>query len=117
MTSNDCIFCKIIRKEVPAEFVYEDDTFAVFKDANPSAPVHLLIVPKEHLEIGGGDLEKRSDALGKIFALSRRLAEEAGVRDGYKLVTNAGPGAGQTVDHLHVHLIGGWKSPTEVRHV
>ena len=118
MTSDpNCIFCKIINKEVPAEFVYEDNDFAVFKDANPSAPVHLLIVPKEHLEIEGGDLEKRSDVLGKVFALSRRVAEKAGVLDGYKLVTNAGPGAGQTVDHLHVHLIGGWKSPTEVRHV
>jgi len=106
----DCIFCKIVRKEIPAEFVYEDDIFAVFKDIHPSAPVHLLIVPKEHFEIQGGDL-------GRVFALSHRLAEEAGVLDGYKLVTNAGPGAGQTVDHLHIHLIGGWKSPTEVRHV
>ena len=113
----DCIFCKIVRKEVPAEFVYEDEVFAVFKDIHPSAPVHLLIVPKEHLEIQGGDLERRADVLGRVFALSHRLAEEAGVLDGYKLVTNAGPGAGQTVDHLHIHLIGGWKSPTEVRHV
>jgi histidine triad (HIT) family protein len=113
----DCIFCKIVRKEVPAEFVYEDDVFAVFKDIQPSAPVHFLIVPKEHLEIEGGDLERRADVLGRVFALSRQLAEKAGVLDGYKLVTNAGPGAGQTVDHLHVHLIGGWKSPTEVRHV
>lgn len=114
---SDCIFCKIVRKEVSAEFVYEDDTFAVFKDIRPSAPVHLLIVPKEHLEIAGGDLDRRSDVLGRVFPLSRRLAEEAGVLDGYKLVTNAGPGAGQTVDHLHLHLIGGWGSPTEVRHV
>lgn len=113
----NCIFCKIVQKEVPAEFVYEDDDFAVFKDANPSAPVHLLMVPKEHLEIQGGDLEKRAAALGRVFALSREIAEKVGVLDGYKLVTNAGPGAGQTVDHLHVHLIGGWKSPTEVRHV
>jgi len=113
----DCIFCKIVRKEIPAEFVHEDEVFAVFKDIHPSAPVHLLIVPKEHLEIQGGDLERRADVLGRVFALSHRLAEEAGVLEGYKLVTNAGPGAGQTVDHLHIHLIGGWKSPTEVRHV
>ncbi len=113
----DCIFCRIIRREVPAEFVYEDDFFAVFKDIKPSAPVHLLIVPKEHLEIQGGDLERRAEVLGRVFALSRKLAEEAKILDGYKLVTNAGPGAGQTVDHLHVHLIGGWKSPTDVRHV
>lgn len=113
----DCIFCRIIRKEVPAEFVYEDEHFAVFKDIRPSAPVHLLIVPKEHLEISGGDLERRSDILGKVFVIARKLAEDAGVSEGYKLVMNAGPGAGQTVSHLHVHLIGGWRSPTEVRHV
>ena len=114
----DCIFCKIIRKEIPKEFVYEDDDFAVFKDVHPSAPVHLLMVPKEHLEIQGGDLEKRAAALGRVFALSREIADKSGVLEsGYKLVTNAGPGAGQTVDHLHVHLIGGWKSPTEVQHV
>jgi len=116
--NTDCIFCKIIRKEVPAEFVYEDADFAVFKDIRPSAPVHLLLVPREHLEIQGGDLEKRAAALGRVFALSREVAEKAGVlNSGYKLVTNAGHGAGQTIDHLHVHLIGGWKSPTEVRHV
>ena len=67
----DNIFLKIIRKEIPKEFVYEDDTFAVFKDANPSAPVHLLIVPKEHLEIGGGDLEKRSDSQRKEKQLKK----------------------------------------------
>src|SRR3972149_2658568 len=88
----DCIFCKIVRKEIPAEFVYEDDIFAVFKDIHPSAPVHLLIVPKEHLEIRGGDLERRADVLGRVFALSHRLAKEAGVLGGYKLVANAGPG-------------------------
>uniref|UniRef100_A0A831Z2L6 HIT domain-containing protein n=1 Tax=candidate division WWE3 bacterium TaxID=2053526 RepID=A0A831Z2L6_UNCKA len=116
--NTDCIFCKIIRKEVPAEFVYEDADFAVFKDIRPSAPVHLLLVPREHLEIQVGDLEKRAAALGRVFALSREVAEKAGVlNSGYKLVTNAGHGAGQTIDHLHVHLIGGWKSPTEVRHV
>ncbi|GMR19045.1 MAG: histidine triad nucleotide-binding protein [Patescibacteria group bacterium] len=114
----DCIFCKIIRKEIGAEIVYEDDKFSVFKDANPSAPTHLLIVPKEHLELVGGDLEKRADVLGRIFALSRKVAADAGVlKSGYKLVTNAGRGAGQTVDHLHIHLIGGWESPDEVRHV
>src|SRR3989338_3118325 len=113
----DCIFCKIVRKEIGAEFVQEDEVFAVFKDIHPSAPVHLLIVPKEHFEIQGGDLERRADVLGRGVAPSPRMAEEAGVLDGYKLVTNAGPGAGQTVDHLHIHLIGGWKSPTEVRHV
>src|SRR3972149_11296134 len=91
----DCIFCKIVRKEIPAEFVHEDEVFAVFKDIHPSAPVHLLIVPKEHLEIQGGDLERRADVLGRGFALSHRLAEEAGGLEGYKLVPHAGPRAGR----------------------
>src|SRR3990172_12824249 len=88
----DCIFCKIVRKEIPAEFVYEDEIFAVFKDIHPSAPVHLLIVPKEHLEIQGGDLERRADVLGGGVALPPKVAGGGGVLGGEKVVTNAGPG-------------------------
>lgn len=113
-----CIFCDIANKKKAAKIVHEDDKFVVFHDAKPSAPVHLLIVPKEHLELTGGDLDKRAAILGKVFALSRKVAKDAGILEsGYKLVMNAGYGAGQTIDHLHIHLIGGWKSPIEVRHV
>lgn len=112
-----CIFCEIANKKKKEEIVFEDAEFIAFKDTNPSAPVHLLIIPKKHVGIGSCDMEGKSDVCGKIFPLAREIAQEMGVADSYKLVMNAGYSASETPDHLHVHLIGGWKSPTEVRHV
>ncbi len=103
----DCIFCKIIGKELPAEIVFENDELMAFKDINPKAPVHLLIVPKKHISsvntIGQDDLS----VIGQLFLKAKEIAGVAGVREkGYKLVVNVGEGGGQEVFHLHVHLLG-----------
>ena len=105
----DCIFCNIINKAVPADVLYEDDKFVAFKDIKPSAPVHLLIVPKEHIA-SINDLDKKHGAMiGDMFLLAKKLAKEQGVSDGYKLAFNTGRKGGQLVDHLHLHLMGGFK--------
>jgi histidine triad (HIT) family protein len=103
----DCIFCKIVQKEVPANFVYEDDAVVAFADIRPSAPVHYLVVPKTHvasiMDLKDGDRELVS---ALIFA-AKKIAETKGLK-GYKLVWNVGREGGQLVDHLHLHLLGGW---------
>ena len=105
----DCIFCNIINKEMPADVLYEDDKFVAFKDVKPSAPVHILIVPKEHIA-SINDLDKKHcGMIGDMFLLAKKLAEEQGISDGYKLAFNTGRKGGQSVDHLHSHLKGGWK--------
>lgn len=105
----DCIFCSIINKESPADIVYEDDKFIVFKDIKPSAPVHLLLVTKIHL-VSVKDLEdKYKELVGDLILLAKKIAKEQGIDDGYKLLFNVGRKAGQLVDHLHLHLMGGWK--------
>jgi histidine triad (HIT) family protein len=107
----DCIFCKIIRKEIPAQVVYEDDRTIVFKDINPKAPVHLLIVPKKHVEAyEDGFANYDAEILGALFHAADQAAEIAGVRSsGYRLIVNSGPDSGQEVAHLHMHLLGGRK--------
>ena len=105
----DCIFCDIINKEVPSDIVWEDKNFIVFKDINPAAPIHLLIVPKEHIA-SVNDLEKKHrEFIGDLFLLAKKTAQEKGISDGYKLAFNTGRKGGQLVDHLHLHLMGGWK--------
>ena len=104
----DCLFCKIISKEIKADIVYEDDRLLAIKDINPAAPVHLLIIPKIHVaslnEVGIADVE----LLGHIQLLASHLAEESGVAErGYRLVNNCGEWGGQSVLHLHYHLLGG----------
>lgn len=104
----NCIFCKIISKEIPASIVYEDDRVLAFKDINPVAPVHVLIIPKKHIS-NVNDLED-SDAsyVGDIHIAAKKIAQELGVADkGFRLINNCGEGAGQTVFHLHYHLIAG----------
>lgn len=104
----ECLFCRIARKEIPAAFVYEDDTLIAFKDIAPQAPVHLLIIPKAHCE-GLGDLTPEVAATAsRIPLVAARLAAEQGVQaSGWRLVSNCGPDAGQVVYHLHFHLLGG----------
>lgn len=103
----DCIFCKIAAKEVASDIVYESDQVVAFPDINPQAPVHLLIIPKKHIanigEIGSED----QDLLYQIGEAVKKLAEQYQLEDGYRLVTNCGTAAGQTVNHLHFHLLGG----------
>ncbi len=106
----DCIFCKIIEKKIPADIVFENEKIIVFKDINPKAPVHLLIVPKKHI-ISVNEIEEQDkEILGDLLLITKEVAEENKLKDfGYKLAINVGEGAGQEVPHLHIHLLGGWK--------
>lgn len=103
----ECLFCSIVKKEHDADIVDEDDSIVVFKDIHPKAPVHLLIVPKKHIA-SVGDLHD-DDALfaGKLILMARDVARKHGI-DGYKLLFNVGRKGGQLIDHIHLHLIGGW---------
>lgn len=104
----DCIFCAIVEGSIPGDMVYEDDEVVAFKDINPKAPVHVLIVPRRHVRSVNELTEDDAGLVGHICLVARRLAEELGVAEsGYRIVSNNGPDGGQEVDHLHVHLLGG----------
>lgn len=104
----DCIFCNIIEGIIPSEKVYEDDDVFAFKDINPVAPVHVLIVPKVHIASVNEIKEENSACIAKIYEAAAKIADELGIAaDGYRIVTNCGEGAGQTVLHIHFHLLGG----------
>jgi len=105
----DCIFCKIINKEVPTDFIYEDESVSVFADVRPSAPVHYLIVPKEHIQSIIYLQTNHQDVISKLIFTAKNVAEKLGLK-GYKLVFNVGREGGQIIDHLHLHLMGGWKN-------
>ncbi len=107
--NNDCIFCRIIKGEAPANFVYKDENMVVFHDTRPKAPVHVLILPVEHIE-SANELEERHSALvSKMMLKAKEIARTLGIAEsGYKLIINVGSGAGQIISHLHVHLMGGW---------
>lgn len=106
--TDSCIFCKIVSKEANAELVYRDEQVTAFRDMHPVAPTHLLIVPNKHIE-SVSTLEAEDEQLmGHLFTVARKLAEEAGIaKGGYRLITNTGANGGQTIFHLHLHLIGG----------
>ena len=103
----DCLFCKIASKELDSEIVYESGGVLAFKDINPAAPVHVLVIPKEHIASAQELSAGHAEALGEIFDAISRIATEQQVQDGYRVVTNVGSEAGQSVFHLHFHLIGG----------
>lgn len=104
---SECIFCRIVRDEATARIVYRDEEVTAFHDLHPQAPVHILIVPNRHI-VGIAQVEAKDEPLlGRLFSVARRLAEEMGIVEGYRLVINNGRGAGQSVFHLHVHLLGG----------
>lgn len=104
---SDCLFCRIVAGEIPCRKVYEDDEVLVFHDINPAAPVHFMIVPKEHV-VSLEECHARHELLlGRILLLAPLLAKEQGLNDGFKTVINTGKGGGQVVMHLHVHVIGG----------
>ena len=106
---SDCIFCKIIKGESPAKFVYRDMDFVAFHNIKPSAPVHVLLVPVEHIESVNALEERHGAVISKMIIRAKEIAKQLGISDsGYKLVINVGRGAGQIVFHLHIHLIGGW---------
>ena len=104
---SDCIFCKIIAGEIPAEIVYRDDQLIAIRDIHPVAPIHLLVLPIRHLVSVADAQTADVGLLGALALIAARLAAEAGLGAGYRLVINTGPDGGQSVDHLHQHLIGG----------
>ncbi|MDD3400439.1 MAG: histidine triad nucleotide-binding protein [Eubacteriales bacterium] len=105
---NDCLFCKIISGDIPSNKAYEDEKVLAFYDIAPQAPVHILIIPKEHIGSAQELSTDNNELLGHMFAIARKLASEKGLDcSGYRLVTNVGDDAGQSVKHLHLHLIGG----------
>ncbi len=104
---DDCIFCKIVRGEVPSRKVYEDDAILAFHDINPLAGVHVLLIPKEHI-VSMAHLESRHEGvMGKIMVTAQRLAKQAGSNEGFRTIVNTGRIGRQDVMHLHVHVIGG----------
>lgn len=103
----DCLFCKIIGGEIPSDKVYEDDLVYVFKDINPEAPVHLLIVPKKHIDSNDTLEEGDKKLIGHIFLLAKKLAKDFELTNGYRIVNNIGEDGGQSVKHMHFHLLGG----------
>lgn len=105
----DCIFCKIAQGEIPSKKLYEDSDLVAFHDINPAAPVHFLIVPKEHIASLEEAHARHEMLLGRILLLAPMLAKGQGLTDGFKTVINTGKGGGQVVFHLHVHVLGGGK--------
>ncbi len=108
----NCVFCKIISKQIPADFLFEDDQLVAFKDIHPSAPVHHLIVPKEHIPSIAHLEGNHKAVLAAMIYKAKDLAAQAGLK-GYKLVFNVGKEGGQVIDHLHLHLLGGWTGKSE----
>lgn len=105
----DCLFCKIINGEIPSTKVYEDDMVYAFKDISPIAPVHYLIIPKEHITGANKITPENSKYVAHIFEVAAKIAENEGFSDSYRVITNCGEDAGQTVHHLHFHLLAGKK--------
>ena len=105
---SDCLFCKIINKEIPSEIMYENDHITVFKDINPAAPVHLLVVPNTHIPSVQAMETEDELLLGKLFSGAKTAAELTGISEtGYRLIVNNGPDARQEILHLHLHVLGG----------
>jgi histidine triad (HIT) family protein len=106
-TMSDCLFCRIVAGEIPAKKVYEDEHTFAFEDINPQAPTHVLIVPKKHIRGLKESEAEDAEIIGRCHLAAAQLARQRGIEDGYRTVLNVGPGAGQSVFHLHVHLLGG----------
>jgi len=104
----DCLFCKIIAGDIPSAKVYEDDKVFAFRDIEPQAPTHILIIPKEHIASANELTEENASIVGHIFVVAAKIAKEEGIADGgYRIVNNCGEDGGQTVKHLHFHMLGG----------
>lgn len=108
MGDDSCLFCRIVQRSVPAQIVAEDDRLLAFNDIHPQAPTHMLIVPKRHLDTIAELTPETAPLMGEAVVLANRLAKQAGITEqGYRLVLNCGSGAGQSVFHVHLHLLGG----------
>ena len=104
----DCIFCKIVKGEIPSKKIYEDDLVYAFYDISPEAPVHFLVIPKEHIKSANMISNENSHIIGHIFEVINKITSELGIADdGYRIVNNCGVLGGQTVDHMHFHVLGG----------
>lgn len=104
---NDCLFCRIIAGEIPSTKVYEDETVFAFRDINPQAPAHILVIPKAHISGCDGVTAENSSVVAHIFEVIPQIAKAEGLTSGYRVVSNCGADAGQTVPHLHFHILGG----------
>ena len=105
----DCVFCQIVEGRIPADVVAETSAVLAFRDINPAAPTHVLLVPKQHVADSAADLgESHAAVLSDLFATAAEVAASEGLEEGWRVVTNVGAAAGQTVFHLHLHLLGGW---------
>lgn len=103
----DCVFCKIANKELPSTAVYEDEKIIIFKDLEPATPVHILAIPKKHIESANEINSSNSQIISHIFEVIAEKSNEFGLKDGYRIVNNCGKDGGQTVPHLHFHILGG----------
>ncbi len=105
----NCLFCKIINGEIPSNKVYEDDLVYAFHDINPQAPVHVLVIPKVHIPSADGVNGENSASVSRIFEVIPEIARSLGLANGYRIISNCGPDAAQSVQHLHFHVLGGKK--------
>lgn len=104
----DCLFCKIVKGEIPSEKVYEDELVYAFNDISPTAPTHVLIIPKKHISSALEIDDENSSLIGHIFSVANKIAKSVGIDErGFRIVNNCGEDGGQTVNHIHFHLIGG----------
>ena len=111
---NDCLFCKIIAGTIPSTKVYEDDTVLAFRDIAPMAPTHILVIPKVHIPDAASVTAENSAVVAHIFEVIGEIAKAEGLTDGFRVISNCGPHAGQTVRHLHFHILGGKQLPLEL---
>lgn len=106
----DCLFCEIVKGNIPSTKVYEDETVLAFKDINPMAPVHILVIPKEHIADSAADITpENSAAIAHIFEIIAKIAKEQGLDNGFRVVANSGDDACQSIHHIHFHILGGKK--------
>ncbi|MBR3714854.1 MAG: histidine triad nucleotide-binding protein [Clostridia bacterium] len=103
----DCLFCKIINGDIPSKKAYEDENIFAFYDIAPQAPVQILVIPKEHIASMDAVTAENADVVAKIFAAIPKIAADAGIKNGYRVISNCGPDACQSVKHLHFHILGG----------
>ena len=108
MNENDCLFCKIVAGEIPAEIIFESETVIAFRDINPKAPTHVLMIPKRHIATINELADADKDTVGELFLVAAKIGADEGIaEDGYRVVMNCNAAAGQTVFHIHLHLLGG----------
>lgn len=107
---DDCIFCKIIKREIPSSIVYEDNEIIAFRDVNPQAPIHILVIPKKHISSLVDLKEEDEMVVGRIYTVINKIAEQEGIeKKGFRVIVNCGEDGGQEVKHLHFHILGGRK--------